>query len=285
MDIQQLRYFTQAARRGSFREAAEELFITRAALSKSVAQLEAELGYDLFVRTREGVGLTDAGRRFCPRAEELVEAFDRLEADMKRERDVSTIVVRFPNSWYEHFSDRVEEFRRAHEDDVRLVVECGSDAETVAAITAGRAQVAVTHLPVEGMLDEGKPLAHSPLYIAMSARNPLAAKASVGPADMEGQNVLYYSCGFEKVFWVPSFPGAGSYSNDLMHIYSCVFRNEAVLPTPLFTVPQFQRDIEYRRFDGPGSDVVMYGYVSPLVKADARLMRACLELRDALVCD
>ena len=48
MEIQQLRYFVHAACCSSFREAAEGLFVTRAALGKAISTLEAELGQPLF---------------------------------------------------------------------------------------------------------------------------------------------------------------------------------------------------------------------------------------------
>ena len=38
-----------------FREAAEGLFVTRAALGKAISTLEAELGQPLFDRSRDGV--------------------------------------------------------------------------------------------------------------------------------------------------------------------------------------------------------------------------------------
>ena len=61
-----------------------------------------------------------------------------------------------------------------------------------------------------------------------------------------------------------------------------MFRNEGVLPTPLFTTPQFERDIEFRRFDGEGMDIVMLGYISARTEGDSRLKEECLRLRQAL---
>ena len=55
LEIRQLRYFVLAAGKDSFKAAADELFVSRAALSKSVSKLEGELGYALFDRTRDGV--------------------------------------------------------------------------------------------------------------------------------------------------------------------------------------------------------------------------------------
>ncbi|MDE0057067.1 MAG: LysR family transcriptional regulator [Defluviicoccus sp.] len=57
--------FECAARHGSFSRAALELGATQPAISRHIASLEEQLGTQLFERSRKGVVLTDAGRRFC----------------------------------------------------------------------------------------------------------------------------------------------------------------------------------------------------------------------------
>lgn len=59
-----LKAFEAAARIVSFTEAAGELFVTHAAISRHIRDLEEWLDTKLFVRTGRGVELTDAGRRF-----------------------------------------------------------------------------------------------------------------------------------------------------------------------------------------------------------------------------
>jgi LysR family transcriptional regulator, glycine cleavage system transcriptional activator len=76
-----LKAFEAAARHESFTDAAEELFVTHAAISRHVRDLEEYLGTDLFTRTGRGVTLTDAGRRF---GGQLTPLFDGL-ADASRE--------------------------------------------------------------------------------------------------------------------------------------------------------------------------------------------------------
>lgn len=61
-----LRAFWAAARHGSFAGAADELCVTRSAVSLQLRQLEDELGTSLFKRTRQGLELTDEGTRMLP---------------------------------------------------------------------------------------------------------------------------------------------------------------------------------------------------------------------------
>lgn len=61
MNTQQIRYFTAVARHLNFTEAARRVHISQPALSKQIALLESELGFDLFIRTSRSVRLTPAG--------------------------------------------------------------------------------------------------------------------------------------------------------------------------------------------------------------------------------
>jgi DNA-binding transcriptional LysR family regulator len=70
-----LRAFAALARRGSFTSAAEELVISQPAVSKHVAELEAELGTKLVIRGARRATLTPAGEfvaEYVERAEALV---------------------------------------------------------------------------------------------------------------------------------------------------------------------------------------------------------------------
>ena len=82
MEIKQLRAFLAVANAKSFLAAAETMYITRQAVSKTVTQLEEELGVKLFVRGQSGAELTPAGVYFYPQARTLVADFDRLQREM-----------------------------------------------------------------------------------------------------------------------------------------------------------------------------------------------------------
>jgi LysR family glycine cleavage system transcriptional activator len=76
-----LKAFEAAARHESFTDAAHELFVTHAAISRHVRDLEEWLGTALFTRTGRGVELTEAGRNFGSR---LTSLFDQI-AEATRE--------------------------------------------------------------------------------------------------------------------------------------------------------------------------------------------------------
>jgi DNA-binding transcriptional LysR family regulator len=74
MQLAQIQGFLEVARLGNVSHAAEQMGITQPALTARLHGLETELGQSLFVRTRRGVRLTDAGHAFRPYAEQAVAA-------------------------------------------------------------------------------------------------------------------------------------------------------------------------------------------------------------------
>lgn len=81
--IERLRAFLHAAETGSFAAAGRRLSRSRDNVSKLVADLEADLGHDLFVRTTRLVTLTNAGEACLAGVRNLVEEFDRVEEVMR----------------------------------------------------------------------------------------------------------------------------------------------------------------------------------------------------------
>jgi DNA-binding transcriptional LysR family regulator len=85
MELRHLRYFIAVAEELHFARAASRLHIVQPALSKQIQQLEQELGFPLFYRTKQRVELLDAGqilldeaRRILRQAENAVESARRI---------------------------------------------------------------------------------------------------------------------------------------------------------------------------------------------------------------
>lgn len=86
MDITQLRYFIAVAQTLNFTEAARRTGVTQPLISHHIGELEKQLGGRLFQRSRHQVSLTDAGRRFLPAAEELVELADKAMFQFRQDQ-------------------------------------------------------------------------------------------------------------------------------------------------------------------------------------------------------
>ena len=79
MDIRQLEYFIAVARLRSYTKAADELFITRQALSKAVHNLEQELGETLIAQRDGTLEPTETGRTLMADAQPVVDVYRALE--------------------------------------------------------------------------------------------------------------------------------------------------------------------------------------------------------------
>ena len=98
-----LRAFTETARLGSLKAAAQQLGVTPGAISQQIRQLEERLGVSLLVRSRQGVRLTEAGARLHPG---LSRGFGQIEgalADLQAMKVEQTLTIStvpsFASTW------------------------------------------------------------------------------------------------------------------------------------------------------------------------------------------
>ncbi len=78
MNLKQIEYLVAVVNNGSFSLAAKECYVTVQAVSKAIADLERELGLDLFVRESRGVRPTEFGTAFYEKSLGALRAFDEL---------------------------------------------------------------------------------------------------------------------------------------------------------------------------------------------------------------
>lgn len=87
LDANALELFARIAQAGSFAQAARDLGLTRAAISRRIAAIEAAVGLTLFARSTRSLGLTEAGRRLHTRARAVREAAESARLALRHTRD------------------------------------------------------------------------------------------------------------------------------------------------------------------------------------------------------
>ena len=86
MELRTLHYFLAVAREENMTGAANMLHITQPTLSRQMADLEEELGKQLFVRTNRSTHLTEEGIHLRQRAEEILSLVRQTEAEISNDQ-------------------------------------------------------------------------------------------------------------------------------------------------------------------------------------------------------
>jgi DNA-binding transcriptional LysR family regulator len=94
IELTQWRVYLVIAERGSLMKAAETLRTDQPALSRSLRRLERLIGAPLFIRSNQGLTLTELGRRLHQPVRDLVEQSDRVESDAHAEARRTSGVLR-----------------------------------------------------------------------------------------------------------------------------------------------------------------------------------------------
>ena len=211
MTLQQLKYIITIAETGSITMAAERLFIAQPSLSKSVAELEKEMGISIFNRSNRGVYLSEDGTKFLSYARQIVEQTELLESEYKsaapprRAFSVSSqhyafVVNAFVELVREYGRDKYEftlrelktaeiiEDVRTHRSDIGILFLCNFNREVICHILRNEEMQFIR-------LFTARP------HVFVSKNNPLVEQKSVTLEDLRKFPRLTYDQGVKNSFY------------------------------------------------------------------------------------
>lgn len=84
MNILHMKYAVEVAKAGSLNKASETLLVATPNISRSIKELERDLGINIFDRTAKGVTLTPEGEEFIHYATEILNQIDTVENFYKK---------------------------------------------------------------------------------------------------------------------------------------------------------------------------------------------------------
>jgi LysR family cys regulon transcriptional activator len=148
MKLQQLRYVIEIVRSGNhLSAAAEALSTSQPGVSRQIQQLEAELGFDIFVRTRNRIiGLTEPGRKVYESAQQIATEVAALKS-LKEEitaGDRGTLIVGTTHTQARYVLPTVVRNFVKMYPDVSLSLKQGHPEYACELVDAGEADLAIT---------------------------------------------------------------------------------------------------------------------------------------------
>ncbi len=147
MKLQQLRYVVEIVRQGNhLSAAAEAVHSSQPGVSRQIQLLEAELGFEIFVRTRNRIiGLTEPGKHVLEVARRVVNDISTLKS-LKEEMSASnsgTLTVATTHTLARYIlPSAIEEFLKKFPD-VQLVLKQGDPEQICEMVDAGDADLAI----------------------------------------------------------------------------------------------------------------------------------------------
>ncbi|MCC8150597.1 MAG: LysR family transcriptional regulator [Lachnospiraceae bacterium] len=190
MNLISLKYFIAIAEQKSFTKAAEMLYVTQPALSKSIADLEEEFGVPLFVRSKKGIFLTEAGEQCFAEAKSIVHQCDKLVESMRlcQHNQAGSLSIGYLGSIEYNLLSNPLKYLSDAQNGGNVSLVRANLAELNQSLLTGKFDliytVAVGLDKISGI--RYKKIARNPLKLIVSTNNELAKRDSVQVSDLEG---------------------------------------------------------------------------------------------------
>lgn len=176
MDMRQLRYFVTVAEELSFRRAAQRLHISQPPLSMHIKALEAEMGVQLFHRTRREVKLTESGQAFLRETRILLDQMQTAVSAAVRagKSDVGVLRIGFATSALFHLVRQVKLLVEARFPDVTLSWVDMASADQVKAVSLGLLDLGIVHARSDRVEVQRQLIYREPLVAVLPSNHRLA---------------------------------------------------------------------------------------------------------------
>lgn len=195
MRTEVLREFLSVADHLNFNKAAEELHITRPALSKHIKALEEEIGFALFDRSG-ATRLTPEGERFYLYAQRTLSTLDEGIAECAAlSKRASPVRIQWNDAESPLFQKMIPLLKTPHElvkpeKDSQPLLSCVSEGKVDAVLAYNVASMPGLADEMEKKKLEALPIGEEDLCMLMSRDNPIASKKQIEAGDLDKIEVL-----------------------------------------------------------------------------------------------
>ena len=194
LNILHMKYAVEVARLGSLNKAAEALRIAQPNISRSIKELEADLGISIFQRSAKGMVLTPDGEEFMEYARDILHRINKIEQSYRdgshKKRKFSISVPRA-----DYISLALAEFSKGLEDaDVEIYYKETNSKKTIKKLLENEYKLGIIRYSenydkyYKSMLSEKgldcELVAEFSYVLIMSKDNPLASKKAITYEDL-----------------------------------------------------------------------------------------------------
>jgi LysR family transcriptional regulator, transcription activator of glutamate synthase operon len=144
MELRQIQYFIEVAKREHMTEAAYALHVAQSAISRQIVNLENELGVELFIREGRNVRLTPIGKVFLEHMEKAMNVIDNATQVVEEYMDPlkGTVHIGFPSSLSSYTLPSIISAFRKEYPEVKFQFMQGSYYELVDKVKKGEVNIA-----------------------------------------------------------------------------------------------------------------------------------------------
>ncbi len=191
--FRQLKAYQAIVSTGSATAAAKSLSLTQPAVSRALATLEADLGFQLFERRGRHLVHSEKGRQFFRTIEPILNGLDALPGiveDIKLERgNLLRISAIGPLLFSELVPVALKQFQTFFPD-LRLEVSWVDRLDIEDWIVNQNSEIGLTLMPVDHPLLEAREFASVSAVALLPSNHPLAAKSEIGPLDLRNERLV-----------------------------------------------------------------------------------------------
>lgn len=204
MELRHLRYFTAVVQWKGYRQASRRLHVAQPAISRTVADLEGELGLKLFARTKRAAELTPEGEVFYAEAIETLARADRAVQIAKRAArgEIGELSIGFLGSATSTFLPELVRTFKAQHPAVRLNLQELTPVQQEAAFEKGLIDLGFTRTLTseQNKIFSSRVLYGDPMLAVLPASREIKAK-SLRLADLSKETfVLFHREGSPGLF-------------------------------------------------------------------------------------
>jgi len=191
MEFSQVKYFIAAAQMQNLSKAANILNVTQSALSKSIANLEDELGILLFDRLGKKITLNDSGRKFLEHAINSVQELESAVSAAKSHFESPIIYIGLYH-YSEKFMHCLKAFSKSNSD---IIIEL--DYLEVTSFSIETNEYDMLLFPQIPLFRKYKAdvIYSDPYFLAVHKTNLLAEKENIQLSDLSEQNLVFIKYG------------------------------------------------------------------------------------------